>query len=264
MNKRIFLILATVLIIVLALTPIVAYAQTPTPTPEPVNVVQNPGFEEPADGGQPPDSWTAVGSSAGRSSDAYAGSYSGYVYAADSYYTQTMVISPLAAYKYSAFLKAGTATARAELMIQDSNHVNLLDEPLVLSNSGTAWAKRLTAVPTIDTAYYAVITLKLEAAGDNPKAWFDDIVLIQKAGCFIATAAYGTETAEELDVLRAFRDQVLLKDPIGSRFVDWYYDVSPPAADFIASHNTLRTVVRELVIDPIVSITRFTQSLWRD
>ena len=87
-------------------------------------------------------------------------------------------------------------------------------------------------------------------------------MLIQKSGCFIATAAYGTETAEELDVLRAFRDQVLLKNPIGSRFVDLYYEVSPPAADFISEHNTLRTVVRELVIDPIVSIARVTRGIW--
>ena len=262
MNRRIFLILTVILVLVVSLTTIVAYAQTPTPTPEPVNVVQNPGFEEPPEEEQPPDSWSAVGASLGRSADAYAGSYSGYVYALGSNYTQTMAISPLAAYKYSAFLKAGNATARAELMIRDSNNADLLDEPIVLSNSGTAWAKRLTAVPTIDTANHVVITLKLEAAGDNPEAWFDDIVLIQKAGCFIATAAYGTETAEQLDVLRAFRDRVLLKNPIGSRFVDWYYEVSPPAADYIAKHNTLRAVVRELVINPIVSLTRFTQSIW--
>jgi hypothetical protein len=265
MKRRVLLIPAVISVLVLVLTTIVAYAQTPTPTPEPVNLVQNPGFEEPATSeNDPPTSWTANGASLRRSTDAYAGSYSAYVYAADSYYTQTMVMSPLAAYKYSAFLKAGNATARAELMIQDSNHVNLLDEPLVLSNSESAWAKRLTALPTLDTAYYAVITLKLEATGDNPEAYFDDIVLIQKAGCFIATAAYGTDTAEELDVLRAFRDQVLLKDPIGSRLVNWYYDVSPPAADFIARHNTLRTVVRELVIDPIVTIARFTQGIWGD
>jgi hypothetical protein len=94
---------------------------------------------------------------------------------------------------------------------------------------------------------------------------FDDIGFNPPTGgCFIATAAYGTDTTEQLDVLRAFRDQVLLKDPIGSRLVNWYYDVSPPVADFIARHNTLRAVVRELVIDPIVTIARFTQGIWGD
>ena len=151
MNKRFFAILAVILVIVVALTTIVASAQTPTP--EPVNLVQNPGFEEPATTeNDPPTSWTANGASLRRSTDAYAGSYSAYIYAADSYYTQTMIISPLATYKYTVFLKASNATASAELMIQDSNHANLLDEPIVLSNYESAWAKRVTVLPTLDTA----------------------------------------------------------------------------------------------------------------
>ena len=62
--------------------------------------------------------------------------------------------------------------------------------------------------------------------------------------CFIATAAYGAETAEELDVLRAFRDQVLVESTLGPQFVEWYYQVSPPLADYILENSLLRTVVR--------------------
>jgi hypothetical protein len=42
-------------------------------------------------------------------------------------------------------------------------------------------------------------------------------------GCFIATAAYGTPDAEQIDVLREFRDAVLLKNMSGSLFVALYY-----------------------------------------
>jgi len=93
---------------------------------------------------------------------------------------------------------------------------------------------------------------------------FDDIGFYPPLGyCFIATAAYGTETAAELDILRDFRDQVLLKNVLGSRFVEAYYRVSPPVADFIARNDFLRAVVREAFIDPVVNLLQWSQGLWR-
>jgi polyhydroxybutyrate depolymerase len=81
-------------------------------------------------------------------------------------------------------------------------------------------------------------------------------------GCFIATAAYGTPTAKQLDVLRAFRDEVLLKSTVGSRLVDLYYRTSPPIANFISEHNVVRTLVRELLVDPIVRVLEATRTIW--
>jgi len=82
--------------------------------------------------------------------------------------------------------------------------------------------------------------------------------------CFIATAAYGTPTAEEIDVLREFRDVVLLESAAGSRFVALYYRLSPPVADVIAGNSFLRTLVRDLLVDPAVWIVRATGEMWRD
>ncbi len=93
---------------------------------------------------------------------------------------------------------------------------------------------------------------------------FDEIGLFFITGyCFIATAAYGTETAAELNILRDFRDQVLLKNALGSRFVEAYYKLSPPVADFIAKNDFLRAVVREVLIDPVVNLLKWSQGLWR-
>ena len=80
--------------------------------------------------------------------------------------------------------------------------------------------------------------------------------------CFIATAAYGTATIEQIDVLRELRDVVLLKSAIGSQFVALYYRLSPPVADFIAGNEMVRTLVRELLVDPIVCIFEATRDIW--
>jgi len=76
--------------------------------------------------------------------------------------------------------------------------------------------------------------------------------------CFIATAAYGTPTAKQIDLLREFRDVVLLKSTMGSQFVALYYQLSPPIADFIAGNELLTTLVRELLVDPIVWVVQAT------
>jgi len=83
-------------------------------------------------------------------------------------------------------------------------------------------------------------------------------------GCFIATAAYGTPTAEQIDVLRDFRDIVLLKSAAGSQLVTLYYHLSPPVADFISGNISLRTLIRELVVDPIVWVVADTKGIWQN
>ena len=72
--------------------------------------------------------------------------------------------------------------------------------------------------------------------------------------CFIATAAYGTPMAEGIQILRKFRDEYLLTNPLGQALVDFYYRVSPPIAEFIAEHPSLKPIVRAALL-PAVAIS---------
>jgi hypothetical protein len=82
--------------------------------------------------------------------------------------------------------------------------------------------------------------------------------------CFIATAAYGTPTAEQIDVLREFRNVVLLQSSAGSKLVALYYRLTPPIADFIAGNGFLRTLVRQFLVNPLVWIIETTGTTWRN
>jgi hypothetical protein len=62
--------------------------------------------------------------------------------------------------------------------------------------------------------------------------------------CFIATAAYDTAMAKEMQILRRFRDEYLLANAAGQGLVDTYYTISPPIAGFISDHPNLKPTVR--------------------
>ena len=63
-------------------------------------------------------------------------------------------------------------------------------------------------------------------------------------GCFIATAAYGSPLAKEVQILRRFRDRYLLTSAPGRLVVATYYRISPPLARWLAQHDSVRGAVR--------------------
>ncbi|MEA3488712.1 MAG: CFI-box-CTERM domain-containing protein [Euryarchaeota archaeon] len=80
--------------------------------------------------------------------------------------------------------------------------------------------------------------------------------------CLFATLAGETQTAEKLDVLRDFRDTVLNKNSVGAILVSTYYDVSPAFAEFITEHNTLRTIARLGILEPVIRTLELSGWIW--
>ena len=231
------------------------------------NVILNTGFEMPAGNVTDlPSDWVTTDTSLGRSTDAHSGNFSAYIYGANTSYTQTVRIKAVALYRFVSYIKSSESTATLNVTVLNSDgepvesEVLWLSESLAvklepnvtLSTNQTVWEKDMVYFYSPETAYYAVIKLEMTPNGGalNPEAWFDDILLEEKYECFIATAAYGTPLAEDIEVLRQFRDEYLLTNPAGRLAVSLYYTSSPPLADYISKNEGLRAVTR-MALEPI-------------
>ena len=78
-------------------------------------------------------------------------------------------------------------------------------------------------------------------------------------GCLIATAAYGTELAPQVQMLREIRDGKLLPTESGSAFMsafnEIYYSFSPAVADLERESPALRAAVRGIIAPMLYSLS---------
>jgi streptogramin lyase len=80
---------------------------------------------------------------------------------------------------------------------------------------------------------------------------------VRVSPCLIATAAFGSELAPEVQFLRTFRDEQVIRTFAGSNFMTvfnaWYYSFSPAVAQFEYSHATARMIIR-VTLYPLIGI----------
>ncbi len=93
-------------------------------------------------------------------------------------------------------------------------------------------------------------------AGIQENSETTDDVVIDNGGCLIATATYGSELSPQVQQLREFRDNTLLKSESGklfmSSFNQFYYSFSPIIADLERENPLFKEMVK-ITITPMVS-----------
>jgi len=78
-------------------------------------------------------------------------------------------------------------------------------------------------------------------------------------GCLIATAAFGSEMAPQVQFLREIRDNTVLQTQSGSTFMtgfnQFYYSFSPAVADYERENSTFKEVVILTLTPLLTSLT---------
>lgn len=87
----------------------------------------------------------------------------------------------------------------------------------------------------------------LEGVVETNKDWHEDFQMKQKQHqqCFVATAAYGTPYAKDIDALRMWRDLTLKKTVGGRVFIKFYYSIGPVVAWLVSKSKLIRFLVRK-------------------
>lgn len=141
------------------------------------------------------------------------------------------------------------------------------DKYYIADSHSFKWDGKNGSGDSVPIGYYTIYVKAIAEDGTSDEATIT--VTVAKSlsgggsgGCFIATAAYSEGIGESgkggigenprvpvspchpVNVLRDFRDQYLLTNPLGRAFVSTYNRISPPIAEFISDKEPLKAVVR--------------------
>jgi hypothetical protein len=126
----------------------------------------------------------------------------------------------------------GSSWSAPELIEDNATSTSSAHLALSGDNAIAVWTQ-------LDAIYYRVNSNYASFSGSNFIAISDG-----GGGCFIATTAFGSPLAGQVDILRKFRDGYLLTNSLGRKFVDWYYQNGPTAAKFIENKPLAKAFVQ--------------------
>ncbi len=163
----------------------------------------------------------------------------------------------------SAFASIASTSAHADLeFIYDAagSTNDLANSRIEGFTNGVNYAFKVALVDEAGNVGYYTKTGPADTACDfspNPnchEARPDEVigVLAEDLNCFIATAAYGSILAPQVETFRAFRNKFLLPHEWGRRFVKLYYKHSPKYARLIQDNPVLRATAR-LALWPLLA-----------
>ncbi len=101
-------------------------------------------------------------------------------------------------------------------------------------NNSTTVSAKLTVGKISDN--FDVTTKEAPGSGDD--------IFVGGKKCFVATAAFDSPMADQVEILRQLRDKYLVTNDFGRKFVAWYYRNSPVVANYIKDKSLAKTAVR--------------------
>jgi len=153
---------------------------------------------------------------------------------------------------------SGVVTIAIDVEGQVSRVDFYIDNKLIASKTSPPW--HVTLDTSLESEGEHTITVKAcNSYGESTSKIF---VIIKRGGppskCIIATVAYGSELAPEVQLLRSFRDQYVASTFAGSCFLqvfnELYYPWSPMIAEYIHYNEPLKAVTRVLLRPLIFSL----------
>ena len=106
-------------------------------------------------------------------------------------------------------------------------------------------------IPPITAIPGSVEVTIRSADGTINQSYILNFTISDSDQCFIATAAYGSLLEPHVQILRQFRDNVLMQFSGGRWFVKEYYHHSPPIAKMIVNNEGLKFIIR-IILTPII------------
>jgi hypothetical protein len=133
-----------------------------------------------------------------------------------------------------------------------------VEDTTILKFTVTPDGRTLTfTMPVIQKVGGGAVSVRLEHPagheGQTTLAVLGDVA--GRLDCFVATAAFGNPMAEEVQILRLWRDRFLARSAVGRCLIRAYYAGSPPLARFIARSESRRAGAR-MLLKPVLELVR--------
>jgi hypothetical protein len=151
----------------------------------------------------------------------------------------------------------------SEEQVQDALNLmkeNKIENAFFFSNLGFD-SKAIKEIENYNFFYLDLNSLEktIEKNNLSLKKAVNEIELPPAPGCFIATAAYGSALHPDIEFLRDFRDNIVLKSRFNGFFrilLNFYYLWSPYLAKQMKKYNCLKQLIKFTIVYPFVYLTK--------
>jgi hypothetical protein len=149
---------------------------------------------------------------------------------------------------------------RAGEPITDANFASSMPAAVAITPDDAGQVQLVTVDRLLpQTQYYLGVRAYDDCHNNSPLLVIpfltSDRVSGQVDACFVATAAYGSLLANDVELLRHFRDSMLSSTVLGELAVETYYTFGPAVANVVGESEVLRATARA-VLAPLVAWVR--------